>query len=362
MNNLTQLKQLSPALSILYVEDDLHLQNKLLHHLKHLFAKFFQAYDGTDGFDQYIKEKPNLIITDLTLSRKNSFEMIMDIKEIDESIDIIVLSEIDDNFELLESLDIRNIHLLIKPLNLTTLYQVLTKIVLTNFQESISKKCKIFFNSIVTNKYTLQCFNNYKGIVLHNEANLLFYKDNMLKIKVNHTQSIAALYEKQIILNHGNIYILCKLIDINEKLFILTLNDPQIIQYNKREHFNKRIIADQNFKTTINFKNTLIEMEAFDISLNFITLKNSQDLELQISDTINLTIGFEIDGPSSLVIEKKFVKIFAKGKIVRVDTFATYQKIVVALEVKKAGQNVFKNYLQQREIAIINELKRKIKK
>ena len=240
-------------------------------------------------------------------------------------------------------------------------FYAILRVILSNPQHNECKQCKILFTEIITKKQSVKFLNNYKGITLNHSGNLVFYKDGILKVKVSQTQMVAAIYEKQIVIDYNETYILCKLVDANTKMCILTLNDAKIIHYHKRSSLNKRIDVDQNFKTTIGFKTELIEVEPLDISYKFIAFKYSKKLHLQKDDTIDLTIGFEINGPSSLIHEKKFTKIFAKGKIIRIDVFNDLQKFVIELEIKKAGQNIFKNYLQQREIAVIKEFKQKMK-
>jgi len=87
-------------LSVLYVESDFTLQQKISLHLKKIFSKVYQAFDGLEGLNLSKKNKPDIIITDLNLSKKNAFEMIVDIQDLDPKVSIIVLSNKNSDFEL----------------------------------------------------------------------------------------------------------------------------------------------------------------------------------------------------------------------------------------------------------------------
>lgn len=141
----------------------------------------------------------------------------------------------------------------------------------------------------------------------------------------------------------------------------IILKNPQIIQYKQRDNKNKRIVVDKSFKTTIGYDNVQTELTPYDVSYNYITLESKEQLDLQEKTSIELTMGFEINAPSSLVNEKKFTKVFATGIIKRIQNDGNKQTIIIEHKIQRSGQNVFKKYLQEREINIIKEFKMKIK-
>ncbi|MGB5868126.1 MAG: response regulator [Arcobacteraceae bacterium] len=360
MKNLTKLKYITNNLSILYVESNPQLQNKLYNYFEPLFMAFYQAYDGLDGFNQYVQHRPEIIITSLSLLKKNAFEMIVDIQHINPNANIIVVSEKNDTFELLETLDLGLRALLLKPINIEKLTLNLNKIILTKFN-TVSDDSKNIIMDAISNKKQVSCISNYKGLVLRNNANLISFNTNSFNIRVTKTQLYAALYEKHIIIEIENNYIVATITEADERNGVLKLVNPRTISYKYRDKENKRIAVDKAFKTSITYNKTQKELIPVDISYNYISVESPFILDIHENDTLDLTIGFEINGPVSFINEKKFTKIFATGKITRIDTKLNKQKIVLQLDVKKAGQNVFKKYIQQREIDIINEFKQKLK-
>jgi len=79
-------------LSILYVENDnkvrLDLENKLKDKLKSLYC----AVDGIEGLKQFELNKPDIIITDITMPRMDGINMSIHVRKIDATLPIIVLS------------------------------------------------------------------------------------------------------------------------------------------------------------------------------------------------------------------------------------------------------------------------------
>jgi DNA-binding response OmpR family regulator len=116
-------------LSILYIESDLSLQNAISLHLKKIFSKVYQAFNGIEGLSEYKKNKPDIVLTDLNLLNMNSFKMIVEIQEICGDVSLIILSNRNSDFELLETIDLGVIALLKKPLHLTNLNRALQKII-----------------------------------------------------------------------------------------------------------------------------------------------------------------------------------------------------------------------------------------
>ena len=360
MKNLKKLKFITSNLALLYIENDQLLQKKVYSYLNPLFKMFYQAFDGIEGYAKYSDYKPNIVITSLNLSKKNAFEMIVDIQQINPTAIIIVLSEINDTFELLETLDLGLVTLLKKPLNLEKLSSIIESIILSEFNK-IENKSKMIIQNAIYKKQVISCISNYKGLLLKNNANLLSLKENNLNIKVTKTQLYAAIYTKHIILIIDENYIVADVSNVDKQNSVLQLINPRTINYKNRNKDNKRLAVDKGFKTSISYKQMQIELMPVDVSYTYITLESSEILHIKLNQTVEMTIGFEINGPISSINEKKFTKIFATGKIIRIENRVNKQKFILELQVKKSGQNVFKKYIQQREIDIINEFKQNLK-
>jgi len=206
--------------------------------------------------------------------------------------------------------------------------------------------------------------NTYKGIHLQNSCTIEYCEENMFKVKVPKTQLLGSQYEKYTIVKLGdtNRYIYAFVLNIDLKTRVITLAKPKFIEYKQRSKLFNRIAVDKTFKATVFIDNNIVEFGIKYISFYATSLftKNS-DISVNVGDQLDLTLGFDLKSPSSLIKDKKFTKIFSKAKVTRVDRLKTGINIVVILDIQKAGQNTFKKYLQHREMDIIHEFKKRLR-
>src|SRR3989338_995224 len=73
---------------ILVVEDDMNLQRTLIEYLKKENFETLGASNGEDGVILAKKEKPDLILLDIVLPRKNGYEVIKELKSDDNTLKI----------------------------------------------------------------------------------------------------------------------------------------------------------------------------------------------------------------------------------------------------------------------------------
>ncbi|MGB3750017.1 MAG: response regulator [Arcobacteraceae bacterium] len=360
MNILTKLKQSVKSLTILYIEADLNFHSGVNAYLETLFKDVYAAHNAASAMREYMQHKPDIILTDLCFADKNSFEVIIDIKNINDEVPIIVLSNRNDEFELLESLDLDIVALLEKPFDKNLLNNALL-LAATNIAVKTQTPTAIqLIEYSIIQKTQTGCINNYKGLVIKHPSELLSFHQNKMKMKISTVQFIAAIYEKQIIIVIDNNHIIADVIDANQKENQITVANFELLVSQKRDNKNKRITVDKSFKVKIQYKNIHVELQTLDVSYDYISMESDKNIFINVNDTIDLTIGFEIKAPSQLIKEKNFTKVFATGKIIRVEKKNNKQNIIAELFVKRAGQNVFKKYLQERELEIITEFKKKM--
>ena len=367
MNNLNKL---SNNKSILCIEKDKVVQNKIIKHLKQNFNSLYQSTNGLDGLDIYIKKKPDIVILDLSLEKMDSIELIVNLKELNNNLKIIAISEDNDNYKLLKTIDMGLDDIILKPLSLNKLDFILKRILLELLPkktEATEKKSTIHqesFNLIKrSTNNNINLINTYKGIVLHSVGTVENYEENIFQVKVSKTQLVAAKNEKSTILKfEEDKYIYASVLKADLKTKVLTLVKPKFIDYKPRNKLSNRITVDQTFKATIFNDNSLIELKVIYISFQATSLYiKSKNINIKVGDQLDLTLGFDLKSPNILIKEKKFTKIFAKAKVIRIDKNINNTCIVVLFDVQKAGQNTFKKYLQQREMETIHEFKNKLR-
>jgi len=84
------------TLNVLYVEDSKVTQILFESIAKDLFKEIIYAVDGIDGYQKYLDNEVDLIITDYDMPHKNGLDMVTKIRKKDTQIPIILVSAIED--------------------------------------------------------------------------------------------------------------------------------------------------------------------------------------------------------------------------------------------------------------------------
>jgi DNA-binding response OmpR family regulator len=76
---------------IIFIEDEPHLQEELAASLAEQGYEVHNAYDGEAGLEMVRKEKPDLVVLDLILPKKDGFTVLEEIKADPDTKDVPVL-------------------------------------------------------------------------------------------------------------------------------------------------------------------------------------------------------------------------------------------------------------------------------
>lgn len=99
-------KAILKTLSILYVEDEQEIQELFAESFQIKFAEVYLANNGKEGLEKFIQHSPDLIITDLKMPVMDGLTMIEKIREINETIPIIVITAYSDLENLKRALEL----------------------------------------------------------------------------------------------------------------------------------------------------------------------------------------------------------------------------------------------------------------
>lgn len=92
--------------TILVIEDEVSISTLLQYNLKQAGFDVLQAYDGQQGLDLAIAEKPNLIMLDLMLPKLDGMEVCKELRIQKIDIPIIMLTAKDDEFDKVLGLEL----------------------------------------------------------------------------------------------------------------------------------------------------------------------------------------------------------------------------------------------------------------
>ena len=158
--NTNDILKYSKELSLLYVEDDIELQEQTKELLTVLFKSVKIADDGAQALKLYNEEYFDLLITDIKMPNMDGMELIEHIKEINPAQCIIITSAYNDAENLLRFINIGIQQFIIKPINFSlfqeTLYKAAKVIVNEKNIESYRKKLEKTNNELNSKNSELQ--------------------------------------------------------------------------------------------------------------------------------------------------------------------------------------------------------------
>jgi DNA-binding response OmpR family regulator len=132
--------------SILCVEDEDGIRKRLVNTLKYYFDDVLEASNGEDGYDLYQEYKPNIIISDIQMPKKNGIEMIENIRKNDHTTIIIMLTAFSSEEYLLKLINLHINHYILKPVNSENLLNGIIKAFGDKFDEKIIFDENLYFN------------------------------------------------------------------------------------------------------------------------------------------------------------------------------------------------------------------------
>lgn len=127
--------ELLKDVSILYVEDDLFLRERVLEFLKMHFRCVYAAENGKEGLEIFGKESPDVVVTDIKMPVMNGLDMAQRIKEINNEIPIIILTAFSEASFLMKAIEIGVDRYVQKPTEGEELIEAIYKSILPGFQK-----------------------------------------------------------------------------------------------------------------------------------------------------------------------------------------------------------------------------------
>jgi DNA-binding response OmpR family regulator len=144
------------AFSVLYIEDEDGIRRNIQELLEHFFKATFTAKNASDGYLKYIKEKPDLIITDIQLGGETGIDLIKKIRASDSKTRIIITSAYTDLEYMLEAAELHLVKYIVKPITQDKLMNALDSFIKSHDDSKIytldTKWIFDFNKSLITNE------------------------------------------------------------------------------------------------------------------------------------------------------------------------------------------------------------------
>ena len=111
------MKNILKHYTILYAEDDLDLQKITTEYLQRYFKKVYIASDGQEALNLYDTRQVDVLLLDINMPHVNGLEVARNIRGINETIPIMMLTAFSDKELLLQAVELNLCKYLIKPMS-----------------------------------------------------------------------------------------------------------------------------------------------------------------------------------------------------------------------------------------------------
>lgn len=352
IEKLRILKHKAKDQSILVVEDSRLLQKQIFTFLNKFFKNVYQAYDGEEGIEVYKKNQPDIILTDLSMPKKNGLDMVKHIKLLNNKVKVIVLSAHNEDDVLMNIIKLNIDKFLLKPLNIEEFIDILITIMDDDSQDKYTE-CLHDLEFLYQQKGRVQLVNYFKNMMVEQEGEIVKIFDEIVSIKIPHTQILAVDYENNTIIELKSIkrFMRCKLLEIDKENHLIHLSRPMYADYTLRNNTHKQYFYNSKFSLALHDHHKFFKLDVLDIVSDTVTLYlDEKETDLELYDKINLTISLEFEDSS------RNKDIFSRAKIVSIGIYKEGLRVIATMEIETKDVANFKTYLARIEDEIISEL------
>ncbi len=127
--DIDEIIRYSKHLKLLYVEDNRDSREMTSMILEDFFDDILVAVNGQDGYEKFINNDVDLIITDINMPKMNGLDMIAKIKEVNSEIPILILSAHNEDDFFIKSIKLGVDGYLLKPIDLDQLVTMIDKVI-----------------------------------------------------------------------------------------------------------------------------------------------------------------------------------------------------------------------------------------
>jgi len=230
------------SLTCLYVEDDDSVRESFLLILNKLFDKVYVAKDGKEGLELYKKYRPDIILSDIKMPNMDGLEMSKELKQLDSSAYIVLLSAFTDTEFLKEALDLGIEGYITKPIDKKKLYQKL------NFLAEIIKNKKDAQENLSLLK---KFFEELNDAVILTKTNYIKLKNSAFVNEFGNFEDLEEFKREFEIedLNHSKPLITNIKMDNTQKTYEISCkkvdHNHNIITFKNISELNKKIYTDE---------------------------------------------------------------------------------------------------------------------
>lgn len=371
MEEITELKKQAGHFSVLVVLNDNSIKEKVLDYLQTIFIKIEVVSESSEALELFKQKKSDIVITALDFSSMNGLDFIQNLKKLNKFLPIIVLSQTLSAEKLLELIHLGITDLIQTPFNTELFKAAIIKAidlshVITckpnNPQMSKKENPIEALQKIFEKHLDIQLISNYKGIpIIHTGKIVEIYKD-IVQIQTRKIQTKAIEFNKKTILESEFLPndIEGILVNIDHNNAEVSLSHLKYIEYTPKRRKHARLVPSEDMKLMAYKKGgAKLNVDLRDISLTNLTFEIKTLPEFfKLGVILDLKIAFDVpESDLAYYVDKLYIINF-QGKIIKIQEENATYFVSVEFEVPKIKEDVFNQYLYNRELALIKEFKR----
>ncbi len=180
-------------LTILYIEDEKEIRSNYVKYLSIYYESVYEAADGEEAYEIYIKIKPDILIIDINIPKISGLELLKKIRKNDHTTKAIMLTACIEVELLLEATELKLTKYLVKPVSRVALKDALASVQSELMKFDIKSNKQIYLKeNFVYNFETRELLNSTNVVTLTHKELELFH--------------MLALYSKKIFTYNECIY------------------------------------------------------------------------------------------------------------------------------------------------------------
>ena len=224
---------MSKSIKILYVEDEIMVQENTKRPLAYMCDELFVAKDGLEGLELYKKYAPDIVISDIKMPNLNGIEMVREIKKIKKRQHVVFTTAHSESNYFIDAIEMQADGYILKPLDYDLLEEKIASIV-----HQINLEYKLHQQEVIINEISklqsnlLVVLDFQQNIIFANNQFLDFLDLSSMEEFQNSYESFNKIFMKESLFNNQQWIDEIKQLD----------NDKKIVQI-----FNKKDAIEQTF-------------------------------------------------------------------------------------------------------------------
>ena len=184
-------------ISVLYIEDDVNIQEIYLDTIEEEVETVHFAYDGEEGYEAYLELKPDIILLDINMPKLDGLSLAKKIRESDSKVKMIITTSYANQDNLLQAIELYLIKYILKPIDPKALKEALQKAKNEIMEER--KSTEVEYTPFILDENTVWDFKSEKLYCCEKEIKLTKNERRLLLLLSTDKDKVFTFFE---IFNH----------------------------------------------------------------------------------------------------------------------------------------------------------------